>query len=131
MLAPANAGFAKQRQVEHRALLAALDDHEQHDQHSGADQEGHDLRRAPALFVALDEREHEQEQRPGERHAGRASRRRARCGSRDSDTCVSVSATAPMPIGTLTKKIHSQPMPEVITPPMTGPTATAAPITPP
>ena len=36
-----------------------------------------------------------------------------------------------MPIGTLTKKIHSQPMPEVITPPTTGPTATAAPITPP
>jgi len=36
-----------------------------------------------------------------------------------------------MPIGTLTKKIHSQPMPDVITPPMIGPTATAPPITPP
>jgi hypothetical protein len=44
---------------------------------------------------------------------------------------VSVRITAPTPIGTLTKKIHSQPMPEVITPPTTGPTATAAPITPP
>ncbi len=52
-------------------------------------------------------------------------------GSRDSPTWVSVTNTAITPIGTLTKKIHSQPMPEVITPPTTGPTATAAPITPP
>ena len=37
--------------------------------------------------------------------------------------------TATMPIGTLTKKIHSQPMPEVMIPPTTGPTATAAPVT--
>ena len=34
-----------------------------------------------------------------------------------------------MPIGTLTKKIHSQPRPEVMIPPSTGPTATAAPVT--
>ena len=34
-------------------------------------------------------------------------------------------------MGTFTKKIHSQPMPDVIRPPTTGPTATAAPITPP
>ncbi len=37
--------------------------------------------------------------------------------------------TAATPIGTLTKKIHSQPMPEVMTPPSSGPTATAAPVT--
>ena len=34
-----------------------------------------------------------------------------------------------MPIGTLTKKIHSQPMPEVMMPPTSGPIATAAPVT--
>ncbi len=48
-------------------------------------------------------------------------------GSRDSLTWLSVRNTAAMPMGTFTKKIHSQPMPEVMTPPMTGPTATAAP----
>ena len=52
-------------------------------------------------------------------------------GSRDSLTWLSVRNTAAMPIGTLTKKIQFQPMPEVITPPTTGPIATAAPITPP
>ena len=50
-------------------------------------------------------------------------------GSRESATCISVTNTATAPIGTLTKKIHFQPMPEVITPPSTGPTATAAPVT--
>ena len=40
-----------------------------------------------------------------------------------------VTNTAIAPIGTLTKKIHCQPMPEVMTPPSTGPTATAAPVT--
>ena len=34
-----------------------------------------------------------------------------------------------MPIGTLTKKIASQPMPSVSTPPTSGPTATEAPVT--
>ena len=33
-----------------------------------------------------------------------------------------------MPIGTLTKKIHSQPSPSVSAPPTSGPTATAPPI---
>ncbi len=37
--------------------------------------------------------------------------------------------TATAPIGTLTKKIHFQPIPEVMIPPSTGPTATAAPVT--
>ncbi len=50
-------------------------------------------------------------------------------GSRESATWVSVRNTAIAPIGTLTKKIHSQPMPEVMIPPSTGPTATAAPVT--
>ena len=34
----------------------------------------------------------------------------------------------PIPIGTLTKKIHSQPSPSVSAPPTSGPTATAPPI---
>ena len=34
----------------------------------------------------------------------------------------------PIPIGTLTKKIHSQPRPSVSAPPTSGPTATAPPI---
>ena len=50
-------------------------------------------------------------------------------GSRESTTLASVTITAAMPIGTLTKKIHSQPMPVVMTPPITGPIATAAPVT--
>jgi hypothetical protein len=39
----------------------------------------------------------------------------------------SVSRTAVIPIGTLTKKIHSQPKPSVSTPPISGPIATAPP----
>ena len=54
---------------------------------------------------------------------------RVASGSRDSATRERVSATAKTPIGTLTKKIHCQPMPAVMIPPMTGPTATAAPLT--
>src|SRR6202453_6706 len=50
-------------------------------------------------------------------------------GSRESSTFVSVTNTATAPIGTVTKKIHFQPMPEVMMPPSTGPTATAAPVT--
>ena len=50
-------------------------------------------------------------------------------GSRESATWVSVMKTATAPMGTFTKKIHFQPMPEVMTPPRTGPTATAAPVT--
>ena len=50
-------------------------------------------------------------------------------GSRESATWVSVMNTATTPIGTFTKKIHCQPMLEVMIPPTTGPTATAAPMT--
>ena len=39
-----------------------------------------------------------------------------------------VSATAAIPIGTLTKKIASHPIPSVSTPPTSGPIATAAPV---
>jgi hypothetical protein len=49
--------------------------------------------------------------------------------SRDSSIRSSVAATAAMPIGTLTKKIQRQPRPLVITPPSTGPIATAIPVT--
>ena len=41
---------------------------------------------------------------------------------------VVVRTMAPIPIGTLTKKIHSQPRPSVSAPPTSGPTATAPPI---
>jgi hypothetical protein len=46
----------------------------------------------------------------------------------DSSTLRWVKAIAAMPIGTLTKKIHSQPSVSVIAPPISGPTATDAPI---
>ena len=49
-------------------------------------------------------------------------------GSRDSATRVSVTHTAPTPIGTLTRKIASQPMCSTTTPPTSGPIATAAPV---
>jgi hypothetical protein len=48
-------------------------------------------------------------------------------GSFDSSTFASVTKTAAMPIGTFTKKIHSQPSPSVSAPPTSGPIATAAP----
>jgi hypothetical protein len=38
---------------------------------------------------------------------------------------------ATTPIGTLTKKIHRQPIPLVMAPPISGPIATAPPMTPP
>ena len=50
-------------------------------------------------------------------------------GSFDPATRVRVMKTASTPIGTLTKKIHRQPMPLVMAPPTSGPTATAPPIT--
>src|SRR5271168_3863084 len=50
-------------------------------------------------------------------------------GSRESSTWVTAMNTAIAPMGTLTKKIHFQPKADVITPPSTGPTATAAPVT--
>jgi hypothetical protein len=50
-------------------------------------------------------------------------------GSRsDSGTFARVIAAVAIPIGTFTKKIHSQPMPSVSTPPTSGPTATANPV---
>ena len=49
-------------------------------------------------------------------------------GLRDSSTLASVIAIAPMPIGTLTKKMNSQPSHSVSAPPTSGPTATAAPV---
>ncbi len=42
-------------------------------------------------------------------------------------TRVSVRTIAAIPIGTLTKKIHSHPNASVSAPPMSGPTATAPP----
>ena len=50
-------------------------------------------------------------------------------GLRDSSTWASVSQITPTPIGMFTKKMASQPMPSVSTPPASGPTATAAPVT--
>ena len=54
---------------------------------------------------------------------------RLACGSRDSVTTRSVSATATTLTGRLTRKIHRQPKFAVSTPPMIGPTADAAPLT--
>ena len=48
-------------------------------------------------------------------------------GARDSASFVSVSAIAATPIGTLTKKIDSQPNASVSRPPISGPIATAPP----
>ena len=56
---------------------------------------------------------------------------RSASGSRDSRSLSWVTASAAAPIGTLMKKIHSQPRPSVIAPPTSGPIATATPIEPP
>ncbi len=50
-------------------------------------------------------------------------------GSRDSATLHTVTKTAITPTGRFTKKIPRQVQPLVITPPSTGPTATATPVT--
>ena len=50
-------------------------------------------------------------------------------GARDSSTRSRVTISAAMPIGRFTKKIQRQESPLVITPPSTGPTATATPVT--
>ena len=50
-------------------------------------------------------------------------------GSFDSAILVKVMMTARTPMGTLTKKIQRQPMPLVMAPPMSGPMATAPPMT--
>ena len=50
-------------------------------------------------------------------------------GSRESEIRVKVTRTAPMPMGRFTKKIHCQPIPLVIAPPTSGPTAMAPPRT--
>ena len=47
----------------------------------------------------------------------------------DSSTLRRVTMSASTPIGTFTKKIQRQPMPLVMRPPRTGPTATATPVT--
>ena len=49
--------------------------------------------------------------------------------SLDSAILAIVMMTATTPMGTLTKKIQRQPMPLVMAPPMSGPIATAPPIT--
>ena len=54
--------------------------------------------------------------------------RRSR-GSFDSAILVNVMTMATTPMGTLTKKIHRQPMPLVMAPPISGPMATAPPMT--
>ena len=66
--------------------------------------------------------------RAPEKHTVPAQSRRPAVGFEDSSTRASVSATATIPIGTLTKKIASQPIASVSTPPTSGPTATAAPV---
>ena len=50
-------------------------------------------------------------------------------GSLESCTLARVMTMATTPMGMLTKKIHRQPMPLVMAPPISGPTATAPPIT--
>jgi hypothetical protein len=52
-------------------------------------------------------------------------------GSRVSRSFSCVITRAATPMGTLMKKIHSQPRPSVIAPPTSGPMATATPIEPP
>ena len=54
---------------------------------------------------------------------------RLACGARDSATFSTLMMTAAMPIGAFTKKIHRQDSPLVSSPPSSGPTATARPVT--
>ncbi len=58
---------AEQGEREHRLLDARLDGEERADEGGGADQLGDDRRARPAVLVAAQQREHEQEQAGGQR----------------------------------------------------------------
>ena len=59
--------LAEQREVEHRVLAAALDDHEGDEQDQRGGEAGDDQRAVPALRVAADEPEDQREEGAGER----------------------------------------------------------------
>ena len=67
-------GLAEQGQVEHRVVAAALDRDEGASSDRGADQAGEDQRAPPALRVAADQAEDQQEERRGEGDEARDSR---------------------------------------------------------
>ena len=93
-----------------------------------ADQQADDGRAAPAEVVAPHQREDQQKRLTEKVTKPTQSIRRVR-GSLDSAIWVKVMTTATTPMGTLTKKIQRQPMPLVMAPPISGPMATAPPIT--
>src|SRR3954468_7183905 len=66
--------------------------------------------------------------RPPENVTSPAQSTPAASGSRDSSTRMSDTTIAPIPIGTLMRKIDSHPTDSVSTPPTSGPMATAAPV---
>ena len=97
---------------------------------TATDQRAEHRRRGPAVVVAVDDAPDAEEDGAAEQQradAGRAAARR-RC---DSATASSSSGTATSATGTLSQKIACQLTPSTTAPPMTGPSATPRPETPP
>ncbi len=118
-------GTPEQRQVEHRVLLPPLGDQEHGHQHDRTDEQAHDLwARQPSSLPRT--RAKTSMNSAAEKVMKPIQSIRRVLGSRDSWTLARVTMMATMPIGTLTKKIQRHPMPLVIAPPTSGPTATAA-----
>ena len=63
MFAPANEPILKSAEVEHRQPLAQLEPDEDREQDCRAGEEADDLRRAPAVPVAFDQRVAQREER--------------------------------------------------------------------
>ena len=127
---PTKAGRLKSDEVEHRIACPLLVDEEDDHEDDRAGEEADGRRRSTSPVVAAHEREDQEEEAGGERDEPDPVDARV-CGSFDCAIRVKVTKMATTPIGTLTKKIHRQPMALVMAPPTNGPTATAPPMTPP
>ena len=104
-----------------------LHGHERRQEGGGAGELGDDPATRPAVLVAAEQCEDEQEEAAvSVTWPGQSSRRAF--GSRDSRTQRAVMAMPATPSGTFTKNTASQPSPVVSAPPTAGPTANEAPI---
>ena len=121
---------AEQRQVEHRQALVPLEHDERDERTAAITNQPDDPGRAPAVVVRLDQRVREREQAdPGRDEPGHVGR----CSCEVSLRLVertSAATIATMPIGTLMKKIQLQSMCSVMSPPTSGPIASASADTP-
>ena len=118
---------AEQREVEHRARARALDEHERDQQHDGADQQRDDQRLPqPSSLPRISPKMSTNSAAENRTSAGPSMP--PACSLPTPRRSAASARSRRAPIGRLTKKIASQPMSSVRTPPTSGPIATAAPV---